>query len=1016
MTAPIPGRVPVSTYRLQFNAGFTFQDATALVPYLSRLGITECYCSPLLAARPNSLHGYDISDHNRLNPELGSEEDFEAFTGALAAHGMGLILDFVPNHMDIDPSSNLWWRDVLENGQSSRFAKFFDIDWDPVKSELKGKTLLPILSEPYGVALEEGQIQIRFESGVFSLQYSGSNLPLNLKSMRMLFRYNLEELKAKCGPEDPQLIEFLSILLQLDHMPAHTETAPARVQERCREKEVAEKRLAQLVRDSPLIRGHIEQNLRKFNGEPGQPGSYDLLHELLELQPYRISHWRTALHEINYRRFFDINSLAGLRMEDPKVFEATHMLVMRWIRRGVVTGLRLDHIDGLFDPAQYFQRLNAGCVGIPPIYVVAEKILTNGERLRPDWVIQGTTGYDFTNDLNGLFVDSRRAQSFKQLYARFVGRKDLFFDVVYESKKLIIMTSMASELNILARELNRIAEANRRYRDFTLANLQEALRELVACFPVYRTYFTPAGWDEFDQKTIDTALARALRRNPAMEASVFQFVRQMLPPERITELGEEEYQARVRFAMKFQQYTGPVQAKGLEDTAFYRYGPLISLNEVGGDPARFGCSPEEFHQANHQRRESWPLTMLATTTHDTKRGEDARARLNVLSEIPDEWRTILFRWARTNAGMRTLVDGKPAPDRSDEYLFYQALLAAWPAESGEAPAAGFVDRILQYMHKAIKEKKLHTSWIHPSEGYDNAMADFVHRTLTGSHSKRFLQYFVPFQQRIAFLGMVNSLAQVVLKMVSPGVPDFYQGTELWDLSMVDPDNRRPVDYGRRESFLKKLEPILCSHNPETTNAIIEEMLTNWQDGRIKLYLTAAGLRLRQRDPALFLDGAYVPLSVEGENKEHVVALARSLGDQSVIAVVPRLVARLLGGSPILPVGPQVWKETMISLSPELPDHSYQNVFTNTRINPVGQSDERLLPVAEALAVCPVAILWAKRREHSKLDPVNFVRSATERHPARSESSLEPSEVKSMYPVARSDGSKRGWVTFFQEVP
>ncbi|MBI3896421.1 MAG: malto-oligosyltrehalose synthase [Acidobacteria bacterium] len=960
---PKPARVPVSTYRLQFNAGFTFRDATALIPYLSSMGITECYCSPLLAARPNSPHGYDITDHNSLNAELGTEEDFETFTAGLAANGLGLILDFVPNHMAIDPSSNLWWRDVLENGPSSPYAHFFDIDWDPEKSELLGKILLPILGEQYGVALESGQIQVKFEDGAFSLQYFDINLPLNARAMHMLLRHDLESLEAKSSPDDPSLREFRSILFQLDHMPGETEADPALILERRREKSVAQERLAKLAQDSSLIRKQIGQNIRTFNGELGKPESYDLLHDLLELQPYRLAYWRTAQHEINYRRFFEINELAGIRMEDPDVFAATHVLILRLIRRGVVTGLRLDHVDGLFDPSEYFQRLNANCAGVPPLYLVVEKILTAGEPLRKEWPIHGTTGYDFLNDLNGLFVDSQNAQSFKKLYARFVEQDELFFEVVYQSKKLIIMTSLASELNMLARELNRISETNRRYRDFTLASLQEALREVVACFPLYRTYFTPRGWEDFDLKTIDTALARALRRNPAMEASVFRFIREMLLPERTAILPEKEYQERVQFAMKFQQYTGPVQAKGLEDTAFYRYAPLVSLNEVGGDPARFGRSPEEFHQANLRRLEGWPLTLLATATHDTKRGEDARARLNVLSEIPDAWRTILFRWARANTGTHTLIDGKPAPDRSDEYLYYQALLSAWPAESTGEPEPAFVERILQFMQKAIKEKKINTSWINPSEEYDNAMASFVRHTLTGSRSKRFLRLFLPFQRRIAWLGMLNSLAQAVLKMASPGVPDFFQGTELWDLSFVDPDNRRPIAYGRRQALLEKMGCVLNSCSPETGMAVVQEMLANWQDGRIKLYLTVAGLRLRRKYPALFLEGKYIPLTVDGEHKEHIVAFARNLGSQSVIAVVPRLIARLVGASPYPPVGPEIWRETTISLPADLAVHVYQNALTHARVAPVSQTDQIQVSVAETLKVCPIAILCSEEEAH-----------------------------------------------------
>ncbi|MBI4465398.1 MAG: malto-oligosyltrehalose synthase, partial [Acidobacteria bacterium] len=749
----------------------------------------------------------------------------------------------------------------------------------------------------------------------------------------------------------------LSILFQLDHLPIYTETDPRLAGERWREKEVAKERLHKLVEASSRIRQFVEENVRQFNGEPGRPESFDLLHDLLETQPYRLSYWRTALHEINYRRFFDINELAGLRMEDPEVFEAAHSLVMRLIRRGCLTGLRLDHVDGLFDPSEYLHRLVACCPDAPPFYIVGEKILSPTEPLRLDWDFHGTTGYDFLNDLNGLFVDSLQAPRFRRLYARFVGKQELFSDVIYESKKLIVMSSMASELNVLARELNRISEQNRRFQDFTLTSLQEALREMVACFPVYRTYFSLRGWNEFDQKAVDTAIARALRRNPAMEASIFGFIRRMLLPTRADCGSEEEFQRRARFAMKFQQYTGPVQAKGLEDTAFYRYAPLLSLNEVGGDPNRFGRSVEEFHRANRERLASWPFSMLATATHDTKTGGDVRARLNVLSEMPEEWRAAVNRWARINAGVRTSVQGDPAPDRSDEYLYYQALLGAWPLGHTEEPDADFVTRMQQYMQKATKEKKVHTSWINPSEEYDSAVAEFVRRTLTGSHSRRFLRLFVSFQEKVAWLGALSSLSQVTLKIASPGIPDFYQGSELWDLNLVDPDNRRPVDYDRRRQYLEQMEPLLNGTDPPMPRAdSVREMLTHWQDGRIKLYVTAAGLRLRRKLSSLFLEGAYIPLLAEGEKKDHIVAFARIHEGQRVIAVAPRLIAGLLQPEGVLPLGAELWQNTHFVLPNEAGSRSYYNLFTGEPVQTTSEADRTVLRVCNVLTTCPVALL------------------------------------------------------------
>jgi (1->4)-alpha-D-glucan 1-alpha-D-glucosylmutase len=956
MPAPLPSRLPVSTYRLQLNGQFTMPDAAAVVPYLDQLGITDLYSSPILAARPGTTHGYDICDHSRINPQLGGDAGLDELAAQLQSHQFGYILDFVPNHMSIDETQNLWWRDVLENGPSSPFAHYFDIDWEPVKSELRGKVLLPILGDQYGNALDTGQLQIDYHGGDFWLRYFDHNLPLNPRHLPILFRYDLNVLQAEMPVNDSHLGEFLSILVHLDHLPAETTTDPGLVAERQREKEVAKRRLATLLEESPRIRRHIEDNIRRFNGKPGDAASFDLLHELLEAQPYRISFWRTAMHEINYRRFFDINDLAGIRMEDRGVFQNAHELVLGWIRQGIVTGLRLDHVDGLFDPAAYFRQLHESCGETCRIYVVAEKILSPGERLRDDWAIHGTTGYDFLNTVNSVFVDRAGAHEFRKLYTRIRGTPGVFSEVAYASKKLIVATSMASELYILAHDLNRISESDRHYRDYTLSSLQDALTEVVACFPVYRTYFHSTGWDEFDLRNVEVAIQTALRRNLAMEGSIFQFIREMLLPERKLKLSEQQYERRMRFAMKFQQYTGPVQAKGLEDTAFYRYGPLVSLNEVGGDPGYFGISVQEFHQANRERLERFPLSVLATSTHDTKRGEDARARLNILSEIPKTWREMVTRWARINSSARTPVRGDMAPDRSDEYLYYQALLGAWPADCGDHPEADFVKRMRQYMHKATQEKKVQTSWINPSADYDAAVANFVEQTLAGTRSKPFLAQFLPFEQRIAFLGMMNSLSQLILKIASPGVADFYQGAELWDVSLVDPDNRRPVDFAVRASQLEQMLPLLCDSSPRfDMTAAVTEMLEHWTDGRIKQFLTAAGLRFRRQHSDLFLRGDYVPITVAGKHADHVVSFARTLGQDVVLAVAPRLVATLVGPEGRWPFGQSVWDDTELELSGASQPGSYRNLFTGAELTLPPENRGRV-GVADVLGVCPVALL------------------------------------------------------------
>jgi len=920
-------RIPVATYRLQLGRGFTLDDARARVPYLASLGVDTLYLSPCLQARTGSPHGYDICDHEKVSDELGGEAALDALSRDAGARGMGLLLDFVPNHMGADPRTNRWWRDVLENGRSSPYARFFDVDWHPIKSELEGKLLLPILGRPYGDALEAGELVVDYADGRLVLRYFDHELPLDPKSFPQVLGHEVERL----GDEDPDAREFLSILAELRNLPDEPE--PASIAERLREREVARQRLERLVAGSEPIRMHVERAVRAANGAAGEAPSFDRLHELLEVQSYRLAYWKTAFHEINYRRFFDINELAALRMEDPEVFAATHSLVLRLAREGKIGGLRLDHVDGLYDPEQYLVRLRGEA---PDLYVVVEKILTGSESLREGWPIEGTTGYEFLNDVNGLFVAASAARPMLRGYERFAGRRAPFPIVAYVGKKLILSTTLASELNVLADAANRISERSRVWRDLTLRSLGDALSEVVACFPVYRTYVDERGWQEFDRTTIETAIQRARRRNPAMEPSIFDFLKGVLLPDAGGDAAE------LAFAMKFQQYTGPVQAKGLEDTAFYRYNLLLSLAEVGGDPQRFGRSVDEFHEANRLRRQRWPYSMLATTTHDTKRSEDARTRLDALSEMPAAWAKALSSWARINAANRTRTNGEWAPDRNDELAFYQSLVAIWPPDADRADET-LVKRLSDGMVKSAKEAKLHTSWINDHLAYDEAIRRFVAETLGGKRSAKFLAAFLPFQRAVARLGAVNSLSQVVLKVASPGVADFYQGTELWDLSLVDPDNRRPVDWALRERLLAEMD----------ARPALAEWLDRWPDGRVKLWATAASLRLRKRAADVFLDGDYLPLRATGERAEHVVAFARRLDSRCVVAVAPRLVSRLTSEAQPWPLGERCWSNTTLEMPAEFAGREFVNAFTGERLR-----SSASLPLGALFEAFPVAMLAA----------------------------------------------------------
>jgi (1->4)-alpha-D-glucan 1-alpha-D-glucosylmutase len=988
---PAGPKIPVSTYRLQLNRLFTFRDATRIIAYLNDLGITDIYASPYFEAKPGSMHGYDIVDHTRLNNEIGTEDDYHAMISELKHYGMGQVLDIVPNHMCVDSSENRWWMDVLENGPSSPYARYFDIDWSPVKKELKNKVLIPVLGDQYGNVLEGQQLKLSLEEGAFYLYYYEHKFPLRPQTYVNIMEYRLQDLQSRLSAENPDMAEYLSIMTALGHLPLYTETDSAKIEERYREKEVVKRRFAALMNGSSEIREHVEENMRLFNGTKGEAKSFDLLDSLMNQQIYRLSHWRVATEEINFRRFFDINGLGAIRMEHPDVFKATHRLIFRLIREGSVTGLRIDHPDGLYNPAEYFHRLQRGCFvqqllastsavpdeqiaadhveqdcmqqydeavmtdsGYKPFYIVGEKILTKSERMPEDWPIFSTTGYVFLNSVNGIFVDSGSVKGFDRIYEKFTRTKMNIAEVIYEKKKVVMQVAMASEVNTLGHYLNDLSERNRHTRDFTLNSLRSTITEVIACFPVYRTYTNTWIVTDHDRQVIELAVSKAKRKNPAISESVFDFLKDVLLLRFPRELSDEDKAAWLDFSMRFQQITGPIMAKGVEDTAFYVYNRLVSLNEVGGMPERFGTPLETFHGQNIERSKSWPHALITTATHDTKRGEDTRQRINVLSEIPREWEEHVKTWARMNKKNKTVIDGNEAPDRNDEYLLYQSLIGSWPVESmGERDHDSFVQRIRDYMLKASREAKVQTSWINPNRTYENAILVFIDAVMRSSPESRFLNDFLPFQKMVSHYGMFNSLSQALLKICSPGVPDFYQGTELWDFSLVDPDNRRPVDHEKRINILAGLRR---ESEKKTGVDLAWELSLFKEDGRIKLHLISTALNYRRANRILFEQGEYLPLEAEGVKAEHVCAFARKTVDAYMVTVVPRFLTRVISGGGSVPFGKAVWEDTLLSLPMVEPGIQFRNVFTDEIVNAGSQSEKAALLLADVFACFPVAML------------------------------------------------------------
>src|SRR6201996_9036996 len=865
----MPSSIPVATYRLQLTADFNFDAAAAVAPYLKALGISHVYASPFLKARADSTHGYDIVDHTQFNPELGGEAGFERLSAALKRHDLGLILDFVPNHVGVHFADNPWWLDVLEWGENSPRAASFDIDWDQLPYRSRGGVLLPIIGSSYGEALEKGEIELRYDpaEGSFSAWYFEHRLPIAPERYSEILRAIVKEADAEATAAGKALLELASRYRGLRH-PNRSE-APS---------------FKEAIRDIPGSATIIAKGLAAYRAGPTRTAQTIALHHLLERQHYKLGHWRLGSSDINYRRFFDVNTLAGLRVEDAATFEAMHRLVKRLIAEDRLQGLRLDHTDGLRDPVQYFQRLRRlireaqGGDG-KPFYIVIEKILGEGEKLPRFSGVHGTTGYEWLNVITQVLVDRNGLDPLNEVWRQLSNRPPRLEPVLLEAKRRVLETLLTSEFTVLARLLARVANGHYSTRDFSADSLRQALELYVLHFPVYRTYLTSAGPTAPDRALISETIAKARADWFAADEGIFDFVRDALTMDLLAPGRPPHSAPRVkRFALKVQQFTGPLMAKSLEDTSFYRYHRLLALNEVGGDPQAGALSAGDFHRMMQSRAEHWPHGMTATATHDTKRGEDARARLLALTEISGEWTSAVARWKILNAP-HLVIDGEMrAPSATFEYMLYQALLGAWPI--GEQDDT-FVERMQAYALKAAREGKQETSWLNPHESYETGVKTFIARILDRSVSADFLDALEALARRVALLGALNSLSQITLKATMPGVPDFYQGTEFWDLSLVDPDNRRAVDFEARAAVLAQVE-----------TADWDGLVQHWADGHLKLAWTRHLLKLRHELAEVFTDGDYQPIEVSGADDDHIVAFARRHGRDAAIVAVTKSLAPL----------------------------------------------------------------------------------------------------------------------------
>lgn len=923
--------VPNSTYRIQFNKEFRFEDARKIASYLASLGITTLYASPIFFAKTGSMHGYDVVEPNSLNPELGTTEDFIALTKEVKNNSLYWLQDIVPNHMSYS-KQNQMLIDLLENGPNSRYFDFFDIEWNHPHQSVRDRLLAPFLGKFYKNVLEDGELILSYSEEGFSVRYYENELPIKVESYADILGLRLTQLRNKIGRNHPDTIKYLGLLYVLKSLPTSEEA-----DERYYQIKFIKTMLWELYNTNETVKMSIDETIKIYNGEKGNADSFNLLDNLLREQHYRLSYWRVANEEINYRRFFNISELISLRMELESVFNRTHSLIFKLLKEDVFHGLRIDHVDGLYDPAQYLTRLKERTKNT---YVIVEKILELSEEL-PHWPVEGTSGYEFMNYVNGLFIKRDNENFLTKIYTNFTQFIVPFEQLMFSKKRLIITARMAGDVERLAFLIEEISSRDRFGIDITMHGIKRALEEVLTYFPVYRTYINKEDFSEQDKRIINEVFESVREENPRFE-NEYNYIYKLLMRQ-LDFLDEDQEERTIDFIMKFQQLTGPLMAKGFEDTALYIYNRLLSLNEVGGNPDKFGFSDDEFHLFNLRRFEYWNKTMNASSTHDTKRGEDVRARINVLSEIPHDWEEKVTKWNELNRKYKTLLGKNNFPDRNDEYFLYQTLIGSFPFEEDEYES--YIKRIQEYAVKAVREAKIYTAWIKPNEKYEKAYTDFIANILDNNEQNEFLKDFREFNRGVSFYGMLNSLSQLIIKITSPGIPDFYQGTELWDLSLVDPDNRRPVDYNKRLNYLEKIKNL----NTSKTIHLIQELFAHYTTGEIKLFTLYRSLDFRNKNKELFINGDYKNIKIEGEFTSNLFGFSRTLNNKTVIVLVPRFFTEITQPFKI-PAGENFWDNTFVI--PTAANKKWINCLTGEEL----KSSSGRLSLKEIFHIFPYALL------------------------------------------------------------
>ncbi len=926
-------KIPIASYRLQLTPSFRFEHVEALAEYFHDLGISHLYAAPFFASRAGSDHGYDVVEMNRLNDQLGGRTGFEKLADRINQLGLKWIQDIVPNHRAFDGDNPLLM-DIFEKGPQSEYYRYFDIYWEHPYENIRGRVLAPFLGDFFGRCLERGEITVGFDERGFRVHYYERSFPLKYESYATILSHNIMTLRKSLGSHNQTLVKFLGIIRFFENIKAEREAdlsfdpGPS-----------IKKLLWELYQENEAIRNHIDGSLRAYNDAKWNPESYELLHALLSDQYFRLSYWKVGTEELNFRRFFSINDLICIRVEDEKVFEHSHQLVFELIRQGRIHGLRIDHLDGLYNPTQYVQRLHEA---FPDLYVVVEKILEMDEPLPRQWPIAGTTGYDFLAHMNGVLYATENEDTLTDFYYSFTGEEKSYHELVLENKRLIVGKHMAGDIDNLALMLKEVANRYRFGMDLTLYSLRRALVEILTQFPLYRTYVTEDSFDERDAAVIAEVLDNCRESFPGL-ANELELIQHYLLNSESDDQAIPGATTWNDFLLRLQQYTGPVMAKGVEDTVFFIYGRAIGLNEVGGNPYHFGVTLEKFHQFNHDRSLLWPHAMNTTSTHDSKWGEDTRARMAVISELASDWQQAVERWSMMNASHKTQIGKRLAPTRNNEYILYQAMLGAMPFEGIESD--NFAQRFRDYALKAAREAKVNTSWYNPNTAYEDALIKFIDALLDVSESNEFYRDFKQFHQRVAFFGAINSITQVLLKLTSPGVPDIYQGCEFWNFSLVDPDNRREVNFDQCKVTLAEI------NNQTDRAALIDEYLNQYHDGRLKMFVFARALRTRQDFPELFTEGDYRAMEVSGPMRQHVIAFCRTYRGQIALILAPRLLATR--ANPQWPMDPEIWNETIIHL-PEKHTTRFTNMFDGSTLQAGAK-----LPVKDIFSRMPFAILVRK---------------------------------------------------------